>query len=414
MSGVSSLYHTLVREVARTGPTVRRSTQRRLALLVTAIVVTQSCVIARLARRIHTLGLSSATPESIARRLRRTMNDPRLTATTCLASLLRTVVTQAIPTGTTDPLLVVIDESSHTKHVHLLRAALVYRGSTIPLAWATWAQNTAQPAGAYWAAMDQVFAEVADRLPAGRAVVVVADRLYASPAFIDRVTVHGWHWLVRVTTSGSHRWCPRTGSADAPVWGPQTTLKCLVQAALPGPGSRVRASGRFAKKAGWRAANLLGVWARGHHEPLVVLTDLPPRWLVLARYARRFWIEPGFRGDKAAGWHWEQSQVRDPDHHQVLLLALAWATLLSLWAGAQEGTRLLAAQRHRRARPTHARLSLAALGREALLAWSYGTWRARPRGRIPWDLPYLFGPAFTAEWSATLARRCIFTGPVRP
>ena len=387
MSRSSSLYHTLCRELAATSPTVRRSSQVRLALLITAI---------------------------IARRVRRTMNDPQLTAEACVAPLLRLVLARAVPTGATAPLRVVIDESTHTDHVHLLRAAVVYRGGTIPLAWATWAQNTPQDPGAYWAAMDRLFAEVEARLPAGQDVLIVADRLYAIPAFIDRVTAHGWHWLVRVTTSGSHRWCVRRGSPLAPGWGPDTGLAQVVRQALPGPGTRIRTSGRFAKKAGWRAANLVGVWGIGHRDPLVVLTDLPPRWLVLAWYRRRFWVEPGFRGDKSAGWHWEDSQVRDPAHHQVLLLALAWATLLSLWAGAQDATRQLATLRTRRGRPTHARLSLAALGRDVLTAWLDGTWRDRPRHRIAWALPHLFGPAWTDEWSACMARHFIFAAPVRP
>lgn len=410
MSRASSLYHTLCRELAQTCPSVRASSQVRLALLIATIVAARSCVIAELARKARSLGLSQAAAASTERRLRRTMNDPALTA----AASYRPLLQRVIPVGSTTPLWVVIDESSHTDHIHLLRAALAYRGGTFPLAWETWTQNTPQADGAYWAAMDRLLAAVAACLPADQPVVVLADRLYAIAPFIDRVTAHGWHWLARVTTTGSHCWCPQVGTPDAPVWGTETTLRRLVRQTLPHPGTRVRASGRFAKKAGWRAANLVGVWAVGQREPLVVLTDLPPRWLVLAWYGRRFWIEPGFRGDKSGGWNWETSQVREPAHHAVLLLALAWATLLSLWAGAQEGSRLLAGIRHRRGRPTHARLSLAALGREALTAWLFGTWEARPRGRLRWALPHLCGPAWTQEWSATLARHFIFNAPVRP
>jgi hypothetical protein len=414
MARASSLYHTLCRELAATCPTVRGSSRERLALLSTSIIAARSCVIAEVARKARSLGLSQARAASTERRLRRTMNDPALTVTAGYQPLLQAVLKRVIPAGTTEPLCVVIDESSHTDHVHLLRAALAYRGGTLPLAWETWAQNTKQAPGAYWAAMDRLLAAVAACLPADQAVLILADRLYAIPPFIDRVTAHGWHWLVRVTTTGSHCWCPQVGSPDAPGWGAETTLRRLVRQALPRPGTRVRASGRFAKKAGWRAANLVGVWGRGQHEPLVVLTDLPPRWQVLAWYGRRFWVEPGFRGDKSGGWNWEKSQVRDPAHHLVLLLALAWATLLSLWLGAREGSRQLAGLRHRRGRPTHARLSLAALGREALTAWLYGTGHDRPSRRIPWALPQLFGPAWTQEWSATLARHYIFAAPVRP
>jgi hypothetical protein len=204
------------------------------------------------------------------------------------------------------------------------------------------------------------------------------------------------------------------GPPGAGTWGPDTALATVIAHALPHPGTRVRASGRFAKKAGWRAANLVGVWGRGHRASLVVLTDLPPRWLVLAWYARRGWIEPGFRGDKSAGWNWEQCQVRDPAHHVVLLLALAWATLLSLWLGAEEAARCLATTARRRQRPTHARLSLATLGRDARAAWRYGQWRLPPRRRLAWARPHLFGPAWTAEWAATRARHDIFGLPVRP
>jgi hypothetical protein len=414
VSGSWLFYHTLCRELAATCAPVRGSSRLRLALLITTIVASRTCVIAALARWARSLGLTTATPESIARRLRRTMNDPQLTANACYDGLVRPLLARALAQGGADPLVVVVDESTHTDHVHLLRAALVYRGGTIPLAWVTWSQNTALAEGAYWAAMDRLFADVAARLPARPEVVIVADRVYAGPPFIDRVMAQGWHWLVRVTTSGSHRWCPRRGAPDAPVWGPETALRQVVQQTLPRPGTRVRGSGRFAKKAGWRAADLVGVWARGQREPLVVLTDLPPRWLLLAQYARRFWVEPGFRGDKKAGWNWEQSQVQDPEHHQVLLLALAWATLLSLWAGAREAVRQLAALRTRRGQPTHARLSLAALGREELTAWLFGTMPDPPRRRIPWALPNLFGPAWTDEWSATLARHFIFDQPVRP
>ena len=414
MARASSLYHTLCRELAQTCPTVRLSSQVRLALLITTIVAARSCVLAELARTAGSVGLSAASAVSTGRRLRRTMNDPHLTADAGYRPLLQSMLRRIIPTGTTDPLHVVIDESSHTDHVHLLRAALAYRGGTLPLARETWAQNTAQAEGAYWAAMDRLLAAVAACLPKDQPVVVLADRLYAIAPFIDRVTAHGWHWLVRVTTTGSHCWCPQVGTPQAPGWGGETTLRRLVRQTLPHPGTRVRASGRFAKKAGWRAANLVGVWAVGQREPLVVLTDLPPRWLVLAWYGRRFWIEPGFRGDKSGGWHWEQSQVREPAHHDVLLLALAWATLLSLWLGAREGVRQLAGLQRRRGRPTHARLSLAALGREALTAWLHHQPPIRGRRHIPWALPQCFGPAWTHEWSATMARHFIFNQPVRP
>ena len=50
------------------------------------------------------------------------------------------------------------------------------------------------------------------------------------------------------------------------------------------------------------AVSLLGEWAPGQAAPLVVVTDRRPRWSLLAVYGQRYWIEPGFRTDKTAGW----------------------------------------------------------------------------------------------------------------
>lgn len=48
-------------------------------------------------------------------------------------------------------------------------------------------------------AVDQeVFEQVASVLPAGLEIVVMADRAYDIPAFLDRGAGHGWHWVVRV------------------------------------------------------------------------------------------------------------------------------------------------------------------------------------------------------------------------
>lgn len=411
MAVSASLYHTLCRELAAVAPAVRVTSRQRLAVFIVAIVASQSCVIAALARRLQTLGLSGATAESIGRRLRRAMNDPRLVPSTCYRPLIRQLLAHPGPV----PVLIAIDESSHQEWVHVLQASLMYRGSGIPLCWVTWHQNTKQDRGAYWQAMDRLLEEVAACLPPTAQVIILADRLYGIPGVIDRIAVYRWQFVIRLTTTGSHRWCGRQGSPAAPRWGRDLPLTTVIQQALPQPGTRFRTSGRFAKKAGWRAVNLVGVWGNGQREALVVMTDLAPRWQVLAWYRRRFWTEARFRDDKRAGWQWEGTQVRDPAHHAMLLLAMAWATLLCLWQGAIVAAARVAATAGTRRKPSHARQSLANLGREALIAWVYGLHRPRARHRIPWVFPDLPGSAWTMAWSATLARHYIFASqPVRP
>src|ERR671939_1237945 len=78
MSAPLPLYQTLLQRISAAVPaTVRRSAVTRLTLLVTGILAAKSTVLAQLAAELDALELTAATPESIERRLRRTLNDPQ-------------------------------------------------------------------------------------------------------------------------------------------------------------------------------------------------------------------------------------------------------------------------------------------------------------------------------------------------
>ena len=260
------------------------------------------------------------------------------------------------------------DESSKADDLHLFRVSLPYWGGSLPLAWTLWQQNVPLPEGYYWTAVDQVLAQVAALLPPGLAVVVVADRAYAIPPFLDRLRRYGWHWVIRLTTTGSQRWCDQHGREHA--------LRAVLQRHVGQAGRRWKARGCLFKDAGWRRVELGALWAQGHKEALVVNTDLRERWGVLARSQRRFWIEPGFRSDKRKGWQWAASQVQGREHHARLLVGMAWASLVVLVVGvaaAAAQVARLARQARRRALPQvrHARESVFTLGLRAMRRWLY-------------------------------------------
>ena len=178
MSAHVPLYQDILQRLSATlPPTLRRSTVIRLALLVTGILAAKSAVLAQIAAELDALGLTQATtPDSIARRLRRTLNDPQLAAQTCYAPVLHQVLDWAHLLRGSRRIVLIVDESSKADQIHLFRVSLPSWGGSLPLAWAVWQQNVALPAGAYWQAVDQVLAQVAALLPASLAVVVVADR----------------------------------------------------------------------------------------------------------------------------------------------------------------------------------------------------------------------------------------------
>lgn len=379
----------------------------RLALLVTGILAAKSAVLAQIAAELDALALTRATPDSIARRLRRTLNDGHLAQVTCYAPVLRHVLDWDQVLRGQRRVVLIVDESSKADDLHLFRVALPYWGGSLPLAWCVWQQNVALPAEFYWTAVDGVLDQVAALLPAALEVVVVADRAYAIPPFIDRLRAYGWHWVLRLTTTGSHRWCDRTGREHA--------LRAVVRQHVGQAGQRWRARGCLFKDAGWRRVELVALWAVGQKEALVVITDLGERWGVLALYQRRFWIEPGFRSDKRKGWQWESSQVQGVAHHERLLVGMAWASLVALVVGveaAQQQVVRLGQQARRRARPQvrHARESVFTLGVRALRRWLYQATRCA----LHWQLSALDAPSWEQQWYQHQALRLIFRSPVRP
>lgn len=373
MPASPSLYHDVcARITAHTA--LPKPARVRLALLVTGIIAAQTTVLARIARVLFALPAATARRwEHVARRLRRTLADAHLTPAAYLPA-----VRAALPrTRGRRPLLVAVDESSHTDRVHLLRMGIPYWGNAVPVAWVAWEQNVPLADGGYWTRMDALFAQATTALPPAAPVCVLADRAYATAPFLDRCTAQGWGYAVRFPTGGDHRWRDARGR--------EGRLRDDLARRVRQPGQRWKGRGWVLKGAGWRAVALVVTWAADAHEPLAVIHTGAARWRVLAWYARRFWIEAGFRADKSGGWQWEASGVVGVERHAVLLLAMAWATLLALWLGVAAAGRALRrmAARSPPARPQPARESVFTQGKTALRTWVYGTRPPRRRLRLP-------------------------------
>src|ERR671932_2023248 len=207
---------------------------QRLALLVTGILAAKSSVLAQMAAELAALHLTAATQaESIARRLRRTLNDPHLTPEVYYIPVLQQVIDWPALLNGSRRVVIILDESSKADQVHLLRASLPYWGGSLLLAWEVWEQNVPLPEGEYWHRVEQVLARVAAHLPRGLEVVVVADAFFAMPGFVDRLQAYGWHWVIRVTPCGSHRFRDQQGHEHG--------LGQLVRQQVREPGQRWKA-----------------------------------------------------------------------------------------------------------------------------------------------------------------------------
>src|SRR5215217_3130099 len=119
-------------QAATAGRGVRVTTVRRLALLVSGILLAKSVVLNQVAAELAESGITAAQEESIARRLRRTVASA-LPA----EALYQPAVAAALGWGreaAAGRLWLILDESSQGARVHLLRLSLAYRGGAVALA----------------------------------------------------------------------------------------------------------------------------------------------------------------------------------------------------------------------------------------------------------------------------------------
>jgi hypothetical protein len=405
------LYQAIVEQVqlATVGLGVRATTVTRLALLVVGLIAGRSCVLGQIATEIWALQVTRARAiEHVERRLRRALNDRWLTSSTCYEPVLRQVLPWDRVLSRGQTVFLALDESSQDDRIHLLRVSVVYWGTGVPLAWAVWEQNVPLEDGRYWNELTAVLDRVAAILPPGVHVVVLADRAFDVAPFVDRIAAHGWDWIVRVKAAGAGRF----RDAD----GVEHELRTLIRRYVNGPLQRWRAPGQMFKRAGWRRVAVVGCWEPGAREPLVVATSLPPSWKVLDWYGRRFWIEAEFRSEKSLGWGWEAAQIQGVAHHERLLVAMAWASLLVVCLGRQIArARLATVTRrvqagHPPPAPRRPRHGLFRLGLGLTRAWLY----RRLDLPLRWTLPDPDGPSWSDRSLLQLAALTSSSQSVRP
>lgn len=371
-----------------------RAARRRLVFFVIGVLLAGTIVLRRVATTHAHIALGATQAASHERRLRRTLNDPLVGAVPMYGRLVRRVLRHLKPD---QRVWVVLDESGHSDVVRVLLAALWYRGRCVPLAWVLWpAQQPHEQS--YWTDCESLLTQVADILPAGLQITVLADRAFGCPAFTDLVEAQGWDHLVRVQGQ------TRLRQSD----GTEHPLRDLLSQA----GTRWCGAGEVFKKHGWRSLSVVAYWRSPCREPLLLVSSLSPQWDLVRQYRLRSAVEALFRDWKSSGWQWEASQVREVEHQAVLVLILALATLLTLCLGEEAAQTILAqAAQSGHRRPWAARDSLFRLGRDRL--WQR-LWQGET-GPITWELRHADAPNWSIEcWQAARSdvRPVLMTGRV--
>jgi hypothetical protein len=287
-------------------------------------------------------------------------NRQEVSVATCFGPLLKWII-RASTRG--EKRLALALDATHLKQCFVvLTVSVLYGGCAIPIAWQV--LPATQP-GAWRPHWLNLLAHVQGQVPPDWLVVVLADRGLFAKWLFDAIVAVGWHPFLRINSDGK---CQRVGGRKF------RALSSFVQSR-----SRIWSGAVICFKEAQLAATLLTYHARGHRQPWLVLTDLPPQEAQITWYGLRSWIEGQFKDIKSGGWQWQRTRMTDPKRVSRLWLVLALALLYSVSLGSQleagqpasrpsELPASHVAHRTATTRPQPRRLSLVTQGRLAFLA----------------------------------------------
>jgi Transposase DDE domain len=301
------LYQRLCQHLAACAPHLRVWPRRRLALLVTGLLLARHTALPRLSAQLRGV-VPRAQADSLERRLRRTLVETDFES----ARVFEHVVGASLRTLPAGRCLLLLDDTQQTTRCILSTLALAYAGRALPLAWCRWSGKLN---GAYWRQIDGLFDQAARLLPSHVQPVVVADRGIASPMLIRLIQQHGWDYLVRVTNDATMH-LPEQ---------PRQVVRLGQLVAAPGAAPVMLSGWIFRRNQVWGHA--LAVWRRGHQEPWLLISNLAHGERLAELYARRMHVEALFRDVKSGGFEWELSRVLHAEPAKRLLVGL----MLALW-----------------------------------------------------------------------------------
>jgi hypothetical protein len=207
--------------------------------------------------------------------------------------------------------VVVLDATPQGKTRTVLTVGIVAHGRVLPLG------NRVMPQQTRWdepmvEAITPLCDGIAQAMPAGATVTLVADRGLSCAPLIDLCTRLGWQYVLRINV---------TATTDHRVRFPDGTIAALWSLVDRAVRQRVAPGAIFAY-AGWRTGIITVRWDRGSTEPWVLFSDRAGGSERVREYRKRHLIEGTFQDLKRRGVAVEASHLRARDRIERLLLAI--------------------------------------------------------------------------------------------
>jgi hypothetical protein len=261
---------------------------------------------------LHRPGASQAASKE--RQLSRWLHNQKVVP----ARVYRPLLVRVLAEWAGETLYLALDTSQLWQRFVIVRLALVYRGRALPLGWVVRASGSATVAVACY---QRMLAEVAECIPYGSQVVLLADRGFMDVKLMQLARQLNWHFRIRV--KGSIHVYRATHS------------RRTVAALMPTPGQARFFSHIWLTKQRFGPLHLALAYVQSQQEyqPWAIVSDEPVDLKTFDEYGLRFDIEANFLDDKSAGFRLEASQLPDSQAISRLCLLVATATLYLVSTG---------------------------------------------------------------------------------
>ena len=161
---------------------------------------------------------------------------------------------------------------------------------------------------------------VSDAIPAGTKVVFLGDGEFDGTALQETMSEVGWWYACR------------TSKGNTATWEGQTFhLEELGSCSKPGRLIELKEVA-FTRDA-YGPVMLLCCWAKGHVEPLYLVSNMSSAEEAIAYYKKRFRIETFFSDQKSRGFYIHKSRLTDPQRLSRLLIASCLAYIWIVYLG---------------------------------------------------------------------------------
>ena len=211
----------------------------------------------------------------------------------------------------------VMDGSGVGRGCSALMIHVIYKGRALPLAWRLrQCQKGHFPEDLHIALVELVH----DLIPEGTQVVFLGDGEFDGSDLQATVTALGWQYACRTATSTKATWSDETFAL-------RELGACLK------PGRLIELKEVAFTPEAYGPVMVLCCWAKGHAEPLYLVSNMSSAEEALSYYEKRFRIETFFSDQKSRGFNLHKSRLEDRQRLCRLLIVCCLAYIWLVYLG---------------------------------------------------------------------------------